>query len=90
MADCIRCRISGLVQGVFFRASARNKALELGISGWVRNLPDGSVEVLSCGDDAALEAMQAWLRRGPPMAEVTDVDCVAEADTGEHDEFEVR
>ncbi|HEY0503970.1 MAG TPA: acylphosphatase [Lysobacter sp.] len=66
--------VSGKVQGVFFRASAREQALELGLRGWARNLPDGRVEVLAAGDDAALDALTAWLREGPPMARVDDLE----------------
>jgi len=61
------------VQGVFFRASARNEALTLGISGHANNLPDGRVEVLAWGDTDALNALETWLRRGPPLAQVDEV-----------------
>jgi len=61
------------VQGVFFRASARNEALTLGISGHANNLPDGRVEVLAWGDTDALNALETWLRRGPPLARVDEV-----------------
>jgi acylphosphatase len=66
--------VSGKVQGVFFRASARDQALKLGLRGWARNLADGRVEVLAAGDDAALDALAAWLREGPPMARVDDLE----------------
>jgi acylphosphatase len=74
---CVRCLVSGLVQGVFYRASARQKARELGVTGWARNLPDGRVEVLACGEQAAVEALCAWLRQGPSAAKVTDLACNA-------------
>ena len=77
MMKCIRCNVSGRVQGVFYRASTRQKALELGICGWARNLPDGSVEVLACGETAVLEELLAWLEVGPPHAQVEKVDWVA-------------
>ena len=73
MTVCVRCIVSGRVQGVFFRATAQRKALELKISGWARNLPDGSVEVLACGDEANVKKLQDWLWQGPPHARVTDV-----------------
>ncbi len=76
MKQCIQCLVSGRVQGVFFRASAQAEARRLGITGHAINLPDGRVEVLACGEPAALEAMQAWLRHGPPGARVERVDCV--------------
>ena len=66
--------VSGKVQGVFFRASAREEALRLGLRGWAKNLPDGRVEVIAAGDGAALEDLAAWLREGPPMARVEDLE----------------
>lgn len=68
-----RCFVSGRVQGVFFRASARQKATELGISGYARNLPDGRVEVLVVGEAMAAQRLIEWLAVGPPTARVTDV-----------------
>jgi len=72
-----RCRVTGRVQGVFYRASTRERALMLGVAGYARNLPDGSVEVLACGDPAAVDALCEWLWEGPPMAEVSGVDIEA-------------
>lgn len=66
--------VSGKVQGVFFRASARNRAQALGLRGFAKNLPDGRVEVLAAGDDAAIDELAAWLREGPPMARVDDLE----------------
>ncbi|MFE0501966.1 acylphosphatase [Lysobacter soli] len=66
--------VSGKVQGVFFRASARDRAQALGLRGFARNLPDGRVEVLAAGDDAAIDELAAWLREGPPMARVDDLE----------------
>jgi len=76
MSDWIarRCRVSGRVQGVFYRASTRARAQMLGVTGYARNLPDGSVEVMACGDRAAVEALCEWLWQGPPAAEVTRID----------------
>jgi len=65
--------ISGRVQGVFYRASTRAQALKLGLSGHAENLPDGRVHVLAEGDPAALDALEQWLRQGPPAAEVASV-----------------
>jgi len=62
------------VQGVFFRASTREEARRLGLTGWVRNLPDGRVEVLACGEEQALRDLLSWLGRGPEHANVTHVD----------------
>jgi acylphosphatase len=72
--QCIKARISGRVQGVGFRASTRDQALTRGISGYVRNLSDGRVEVMACGDDAALEWLLEWLHKGPAAASVEHVD----------------
>ena len=72
---CKRCLIAGRVQGVFFRASTREQALQLGISGYARNLPDGRVEVVACGPQARVERLCAWLRTGPPQAAVSDCAC---------------
>jgi acylphosphatase len=68
-----RYLVAGRVQGVFFRASARNEAVRLGLDGHAANLADGRVEVLACGDAAALEALERWLQRGPPAARVDSV-----------------
>jgi acylphosphatase len=73
MTQCIRCIVTGRVQGVFFRASAQRKALELDISGWARNLPDGCVEVVACGDENKVRELQDWLWIGPQHASVSDV-----------------
>jgi acylphosphatase len=72
---CVRCYVGGLVQGVFFRASAREQAQILGLSGYARNLPDGRVEVLACGAPAAVARLRDWLRTGPPGAKVSGVAC---------------
>jgi len=70
---CAKFVVSGRVQGVFFRASARQEALRLGLTGHARNLPDGTVEVVACGDDAALAQLERWLELGPPLAQVSHV-----------------
>jgi len=72
---CLRCIVSGRVQGVFFRASTQRQAQQLGISGYARNLADGSVEVLACGEADAVQQLSAWLWVGPPAASVTAVEC---------------
>lgn len=73
MSLCRRFRVTGRVQGVWFRESTRRVAAQLGITGHAVNLPDGSVEVLACGEPDALDRLAAWLRQGPPMAQVADV-----------------
>ena len=66
--------VHGRVQGVWFRDSTRREAERLGIAGYAINLSDGKVEVLACGEPAALSELQAWLHHGPPMARVTKVE----------------
>ncbi|MFN2337825.1 MAG: acylphosphatase [Gammaproteobacteria bacterium] len=75
MTRCLRCRVSGRVQGVFFRASTRKQARELGLCGHARNLADGSVEVLACGPDKDVAVLREWLWVGPPAARVETVEC---------------
>jgi acylphosphatase len=65
--------LTGVVQGVGFRMYAQRQARSLGLRGYVRNLPDGGVEMVAEGDDAAVERLIAWARVGPPSAEVDDV-----------------
>ena len=82
--------ISGRVQGVFFRDSTRERALALGVRGWVRNLPDGRVEGVFEGPGEGVEELVAWCRQGPPHALVTDVKAEWEVYRGELKGFEVR
>ncbi len=70
---CRRFWISGRVQGVYFRASARERARTLGLRGWARNLDDGRVEVVASGSAAALQEFAAWLAQGPTAARVETV-----------------
>ncbi|TLP73260.1 acylphosphatase [Nesterenkonia sphaerica] len=67
-------RVTGTVQGVNFRNSAKRQAEELGLVGWVRNTPDGAVELLIGGDGPAVEALISWCGTGPKRAEVTSVE----------------
>jgi len=69
----ISLTIYGRVQGVFFRAEARARALENGIKGWVKNNEDGSVSICAQGDEPALKKFIEWCKIGPPKAKVTDV-----------------
>lgn len=72
---CLRCYVSGRVQGVSFRYATAEQALNLGVTGYVRNLPDRRVEVLACGEERAINALRNWLWQGPPLARVSDVRC---------------
>jgi acylphosphatase len=85
----VRVRARGRVQGVFFRAETHTRAGSLGLGGWVRNAPDGSVEAVFEGDPERVESMVEWCRRGPAGAVVDDVEVVREDPTGESG-FRVR
>jgi acylphosphatase len=76
----VRCRVvvHGLVQGVWFRESCRRMASELGVTGWVRNRLDGTVEALFQGAEPAVARAVSWCRTGPPRADVTDIDVTEE------------
>ncbi len=74
MPTRVRVRVDGRVQGVWFRASTQKRAVELGVSGWVRNLDNGSVELEAEGEDAAVDALLRWCHMGPPSARVDHVD----------------
>ena len=74
MAQAVDVTVTGLVQGVFFRAETQHEAHRLGVAGWVRNEPDGSVAAHFEGDPDAVEAMVAWCRQGPRRARVDAVD----------------
>lgn len=74
MTVTIHLRIAGRVQGIGYREALRSEALARGISGWVRNRRDGTVEAVLQGDPAAVEAVIAWARRGPPAARVASVE----------------
>jgi acylphosphatase len=81
--------ISGRVQGVYFRASAREVARAHGLSGWVRNRADGDVEAVVEGDEAAVQAFLAWCHDGPPGAYVTAVQVTTAPYTGEFQGFRI-
>jgi len=70
---CLRVQIQGQVQGIGFRYHTCNIAKEIGIKGWVRNCPDGSVEACICGNEKQRDAMQQWLAHGPQWATVSNI-----------------
>ncbi len=80
---CLRCLVTGRVQGVGFRYATAEKAEALGVTGYVRNLPDRRVEVLACGEEKAVTALRDWLWQGPQLARVSDV----RHDTLPHQDF---
>ena len=73
-AEAVRLFVHGRVQGVFFRASTQKVAEGLGLTGWVKNCSDGSVEIHAEGNKEKLEELVAWCRRGPALASVSDID----------------
>ena len=76
-------RVTGRVQGVFFRAEAATRARSLGVAGWIQNAADGSVEAVFEGDEQAVETLVSWCRRGPAGARVDDVQVEPQAPRGE-------
>ncbi|HLU66003.1 MAG TPA: acylphosphatase [Kofleriaceae bacterium] len=85
-----RIRVTGLVQGVYYRASTAEQAERLGLSGWVRNCDDGSVELEAEGSEERVRELAAWCRRGPPAAQVSGVDVAWIEPTGADRGFRVR
>ncbi len=86
----VHALISGRVQGVWYRASTRQEAIRLGLSGWVKNLPDGRVELVAEGPAQAVDALIKWCHKGPPYAAVDKVDVEEQAPTGKYDDFDLR
>jgi len=82
--------VRGRVQGVFYRASTQEKAIELGLTGWVKNRADGAVEVVAEGDREELNELVEWCRVGPKHAYVTDVETNWEPYIGEFREFTIK
>lgn len=74
MGKCRKFRVTGRVQGVWFRESTRRQAEILGLTGYAINCADGSVEVLACGNPDAVEQLARWLRQGPQLARVDSVE----------------
>jgi acylphosphatase len=85
----VRLLIEGRVQGVFFRASAQAEAGRLGLAGWVRNRPDGAVEIVAEGERKKLDDLIAWCRHGPRGAEVENVRIEWEEFSGEFSAFRI-
>jgi acylphosphatase len=90
--DFLRAQVivHGIVQGVFFRASTREEAICVGVGGWVKNLPDGTVQALFEGEKKKVEAVVAWCHKGPPGARVEKVDISWEPYKGEYKQFDIR
>jgi len=86
----VHLKISGRVQGVFFRASTVAQAQRLGVTGWVLNRPDGSLETVAEGSRAKIDEFIAWCRHGPSRAEVRQCDISWQESTGEFNGFHIR
>ncbi|MFQ5945026.1 MAG: acylphosphatase [Anaerolineae bacterium] len=86
----LEARVRGRVQGVFYRDQTRTRARQLGLTGYVRNLPDGTVEAVADGPPDALEKLLEWLRVGSSSAQVEGVEVRWGTSTGEFSRFEVR
>jgi acylphosphatase len=87
---CRHYFVCGRVQGVYYRSSTQRQAESLGLTGWVRNLADGRVEVLACGDALAIGRLENWLRIGPQWANVTNIEISNEEPSMIPTSFEVR
>lgn len=85
----IQLIVRGRVQGVYFRAAAQREARRLGVTGWVRNRNDGSVEMVAEGDEDAVKELASWANHGPSAARVDNVDIRWRGYTGEFYEFQI-
>jgi acylphosphatase len=86
----VKVIVKGIVQGVNFRYYSQRQAAKFNVSGWVKNLPDGSVAAVFEGDEQDVEAMVQWCRRGPPSAHVTELIAQPEEYRGEFSSFSVK
>jgi len=82
--------ISGFVQGVFFRSNTQEKAKEIGVFGWVRNLGDGRVEAVFEGEKEKVLKIIEWVKKGPELARIENVEIKWEEYQGEFDDFEIK
>jgi len=90
MKSKVHVIIYGRVQGVWFRVSTKNKAEQLGITGWVRNTSDGNVEAVFEGDEKTIEKMLEWCNHGPPLAKVDNVEVKRQPASDGFDQFYFR
>ena len=90
--DTLRAQVvvHGLVQGVWFRQSAKDEANRMGVAGWVKNLPDGTVEAVFEGEKKKVEELVGWCHRGPSGAQVTKVDITWQKYKGEFTHFDIQ
>ncbi len=86
---CVQINVRGRVTGVYFRAATQREARRLGISGWVRNRNDASVEILAEGEEDSVKELVSWAHHGPSAARVESVDVRYRSYTGEHPDFRI-
>jgi len=86
---CEKCTITGLVQGVFYRTSTKQQAEKFGVTGYVKNMPEGHVEVLICGKPEAVGHVKAWLWDGSAQSHVSNVKCELIDDIDVPERFEI-
>ncbi|MDI6726700.1 MAG: acylphosphatase [Smithellaceae bacterium] len=86
----VHIRVTGRVQGVFFRANTKKRALELNLRGWVKNTPDGAVEATFEGEEGRLQEILSWCRTGPPGAQVEKMEYGEVPYTGGYSDFAIR
>lgn len=89
MNECLQIIVSGRVQGVYFRAFAQKQAQRLGLTGYVRNQPDGTVEIVACGEKNRVEQLVRWCHKGPIMAQVSKVKTRELIEEPGYDSFEI-
>lgn len=89
MQQQLHVAIAGLVQGVGFRYAVRRQATSLGLTGWVRNTPEGNVEAVFEGERRALDAMLGWCNQGPGLSRVDEVECIWSDARGDFGGFEI-
>jgi acylphosphatase len=82
--------IEGVVQGVFFRAGTKGKSCKLGLTGWVKNCPDGIVVAVFEGDIDKIDQIVEWCKKGPPGAVVRNTETIWEQPTGDYDSFTIK
>jgi acylphosphatase len=87
---CLHITVKGRVQGVYFRAYTQKQAVKFNLKGFVRNLPNGDVEILACGDESALQNLVSWCHKGPLFAKVNEVIVTASSKLEVFTEFEIR
>jgi acylphosphatase len=86
----IHVLVSGIVQGVFFRSEAQRKAFELKLTGWVRNIKNGKVEMVFEGDKNKTKQMIKWIKKGPKLAKVTKINIKKERYKNEFKDFKIK